>query len=367
MEKTIKRIAFFTVGFAFNRQNRMIFYEEIFPKNVEIYLITTNKFYGKEKEKYQQLYKLNRTKIVTMNYNLLTLPIEIRKFCKEREIEMLVNLGFHISAPLLIFATVFLKTKFALNILVDVFNQYRLAETFKDALKEILILASLFPIIWMSDRVFINDRLNYRKALKYFMQNKKKFYLLYAPVNSDLFKVESKSVARKRIGFPIDEKIIIFAGRLSYLKCSDILGKLIVKNPDIQFILIGRMMDKNFDKNVKNVTYMEKLSSQELFHYYNASDLGFYMTRHGGGMGITAMEMLSCGVPVIIPDCFDLHNDKSIFQMPYDVNKVDKKVKEFFNLNKAQKIQLRNKARKFAERTFSYKALKKNYLKSHLM
>ena len=192
-------------------------------------------------------------------------------------------------------------------------------------------------------------------------------HFLPAPVDSELFKIKNRKKAREKLSLNKVKKIMLYAGRISYLKCSDILKDLIIKNPDIQFILIGRMMDPNIKNlNVKNIIYFEKKSSEELVDYYNASDLGFYMTRSGGGMGITAEELLSCGVPVIIPNNFELPEAEGIYQAPYDSDKVNQIVRNFFNLEKTEREKLRKKTRKFIEENFSYNALKEAYIDAHL-
>jgi len=89
----MKKICFFSVGFAFNRLVRMRFYEKIFPKNVEMFLFTTNKYEGREKEKYQYKWDLKRTKIITAEYHPLKLPFALRKFCIENEIDRVINIG----------------------------------------------------------------------------------------------------------------------------------------------------------------------------------------------------------------------------------------------------------------------------------
>jgi len=90
MEKTIKKIAFFTVGFAFNRLVRMRFYEKTFPKHVQIYLITTDKYEARDSSMPQQEYDLSRTKIVKIHYDWRLIS-NIRRFCKDNKIDRLIS------------------------------------------------------------------------------------------------------------------------------------------------------------------------------------------------------------------------------------------------------------------------------------
>ena len=77
----IKKIAFFSTGFAFNRQVRMKFYEKIFPKDIDIYLFTTDKYLGKEIENYQFKGDLKKTKRITIPYGNLKTATSLRKKC----------------------------------------------------------------------------------------------------------------------------------------------------------------------------------------------------------------------------------------------------------------------------------------------
>ena len=83
----MRKICFFSRGFAFNRLVRMKFYEKILPKDVEIYLSTLQ-----EKDKINK-WNLKRTKIIFQEKNKLRLIINLRRFCKQNEITKLVNLG----------------------------------------------------------------------------------------------------------------------------------------------------------------------------------------------------------------------------------------------------------------------------------
>lgn len=362
-----KRIAFFTVGFAFNRLVRMRFYEKIFPRGVELFLLTTDKYRGKEKEKMQEEYKLRRTKIIKFHYNPLTLPFEIRKFCKQNNIDRIFNLGFHLGAIALVPAVIFSKTDLMLNILVDIFNQHRRVETKKEALFDILTLALLFPLVKLSKRVMFTDQLNFFQAPNFFLSSKKKMRYLAAPVNTQLFKRKNRNVARRKLKIPLNKKVIIYIGRVNYLRGSDVLKYLIENNPDIHFYIFGPIIDRRiFSLKCKNYIQSDKISPERLADYYAASDFAFCLNRGGAGIGLASAEALACGIPIIVSDQFRLKKSPALYQIPVDSKKADAVIKNYFKLSDKEKKKISIEATKYSSKYYSDIAWKSRYIEAYL-
>ncbi len=361
-----KSVAFFTVGFAFNRLVRMKFYEKIFPKDIKMYLITTNKYQGKEKDSYQEDYSLQRSEIIKINYDM-QLPLTLRRICEERKIDRVFNLGFHTSGIILLMATLFKKRDYCLNILTDTFNQYKLVETWKEKIVELFTLPYLYLITFFARKVFFTDKIDAERAPVVFLSKRKKMVHLAAPVDTTLFVKKDKLSLKKELGLTKYKKVVIFVGRINYLKCSDILKKVIEKNPDILFILIGRLMDESiFERNPKNVIYFEKKSSKELVKYYNAADFGFCVNRGGGGIGLTSEETLACGTPIVVSKEFRLKESPAIYQVAVKFENVDNAIKKFFKLDKEEKDKLAKSARTYAVKNYSDEAWKENYILHYL-
>lgn len=363
-----KRICFFSVGFAFNRLVRLKFYEKIFPKDINIFLFTTNKYQGKEKQSYQKEWTgLKRTKIVYAEYDPIKTFFNLRKFCKKNKIERVINLGFHTAWPILFFSTVFSKRDYCLNVLTDIFKQHYLVETKKEKLNEIFTLVFLWLGVFFAEKVFFTDRLNAQRAPIFFVSGKEKMSWLAAPVDTSRFKMGNKETARKKIGMPLNTNVVIFVGRISYLKCSDILRKLINENKDIYFIVVGRLIDKEFlDIKSDNFEYIEMLSSEQLVDYYNASDLSFCLNRGGGGLGLTSEEALACGVPIIVSKEFKLKKSASLFQVSVDFKEVNNVVRYFFKLPEKERLKLSKYARKYAEDDYSDDVWREKYINAYL-
>jgi len=356
-----KRICFFSTGFAFNRLVRMRFYEKIFPKNVEIFLFTTDKYKGKEKEHYQYEWELIRTKVIIEEYSTFFLPVKLRKFCKGNKIDRIINIGNWMSCLLLMISTFGLKTKYVMNIFGDITAKIH-------TIREKVIRRTLFyPLLLFSKTTVFNDLFDYNKYKKIFGE---KIKYIPAPVNTDLFKSKDKKKARKKLKLPLNKKIVIFVGRIDYTKGSDILIEVIKRNKDILFVVIGRLVDENFaklKKKAKNIDYYEKKSSKELVDYYNAADLGFFVQRiEGGGLGLTSEECLACGVPAVNRKWKGELPSLALITVSVDADESDKAIKNFFKKSKEEREKLRKIAREFIEKNYSDNIWKYDYIKSYL-
>jgi len=366
MEKTIKKIAFFTVGFAFNRLVRMRFYEKTFPKHVQIYLITTDKYEARDSSMPQQEYDLSRTKIVKIHYDWRLIS-NIRRFCKDNKIDRLMNLGFHTSVPFLFLARALTKTDFCINVLVDIFKQHYLANKLYDKVRDFFALAMLFLLVRPSKKVYFTDPLNASRAPKFFIANSRKFVFLAAPVDTKLFMPKDKNAARKKLKFGVGDKLILYVGRANYLRCSDILHRLVEKNKNWKFILIGPIVDPKIKKlQTKNLVNIEKLSQEQLVDYYAAADFVFCLNRGGGGIGLSSEEAMACGKPIVISKQFKVDECVGVYQIGIDSAQAQQAIENYFRLPIKKKEDLSKEVRKYTYERYSFDAWKADYLKAYL-
>lgn len=357
----MKKICFFSVGFAFNRLVRMRFYEKIFPKDIEMFLFTTNKYKGREKEFYQHKWDLKRTKIITAKYHPLKLPFTLRKFCMENKIDRVINIGNWRGSVNSLIASSSSKTGYIMNIFGDIVDEE------KSFILNSINMLLFYLLILASKKTIFNDYADYKKHKKLFRLFKQgnKIKYLPAPVNTNLFIPKDRQSCRKELFLPKNKKIILFVGRVDYGRGSDILIDLIKLNKDVLFIVIGRLMDKNFEKlKALNVIFFEKKSSEELVDYYNAADLGLFLHRkYRGGLGLVVEESLSCGIPAITPVRQLPKYSESLFQTPFPLNsnKINLFISKFFKMPAKKRKELGKIARKFAEENYSDDAWKDSY------
>ena len=360
-----KDICFFSVGFAFNRLVRMRYYEKIFPKDVRIFLITTDK-YGNAKEE-ENKWGLNRTKVIVLKHNPIKNIFEIRKICDKYRINSLSNLGHPFGAIPLIFAKIFRDRKVLLYYLGDVLEIFKTTEFSFKKVKFFLILLPYFILSKMTDKsAFVGYR-SHKRAPYFFLSNKEKFYFLQAPVNTNLFRPYDKTKSRKKLSIGKEKQVVIYVGRVTYLKGGDILSGIIKLNPGIDFIVIGKWIEKEIPKiNAKNLKVIERVPNENLPEYYSASDLTFVYNRQGGQPQITGSESLACGIPVLHTERFYAPDKDFIIKVKDSLKDANKKITSFFNIDKEKRKVISIEAREYAISNMSDEFWKDKYIDFYL-
>ncbi|MGV8142517.1 MAG: glycosyltransferase [Candidatus Pacearchaeota archaeon] len=362
------KICFFSVGFAFNRLVRLRYYEKIFPKNVEMFLITTNKYEGTKEQNYQGQWDLKRTKVVVMDYSPIKLMWDVREFCRDNKIDVVTNMGHPFGMIPLIFGTIGTKAKNLLYFFGDTLETPKMDTLSKIGLRTLFILPLYFPLVKLADKVAFVGEVSYRKAPIFFLSRKSKFYQLHAPVDVNLFRPVDRAKARKDLRIKPDEKVILYVGRVSRRKAGRLLEGLILKNPDIKFIVIGRWAEDEIPKpKTPNLVTLNKIPNEELYKYYNAVDLSFAYHLQGYPMGIVGEESLACGTPILhIEKLSSPGSSKAIVKIPFDAEKATKIISHFFSLPEKEKKLLQKDARRYAEEYCSDEYWKKRYLDFYL-
>lgn len=363
------KICFFSVGFAFNRLVRLRYYEKIFPKSVEMFLITTDKYENTKEQNYQGQWKLKRTKVIVMKYHPLKLLFEVRDFCRKNNINIVTNMGHPFGMIPLIFGSIGARRKKILYFFGDSLETPKIDTFSKIGIRTLSALIPYIPLAHFADKIAFNAPNSTKKAPLFFMMPKNKFYCLHAPVDVSLFHQSDKLKSRKEMGLNAKDKIIIYVGRVTRRKAGNLLSGLIKTNPDITFVIIGKWIEEEIPKpKVKNLKTFNKIPNEELYKYYSASDLAFACHLQGYPLGITAEEALACGVPVLhiekltAPDS----NSPAIIKIPFNVKEANKKIRNFFQLSNVNKNKLSKEARSYAEKYCSDEVWKDKYLDFYL-
>ena len=125
----------------------------------------------------------------------------------------------------------------------------------------------------------------------------------------DRFENLKKKECRDELGFKIDEKIILYIGRLHKKKCvEDIIKALknvIQSQKKLKLIIIGEGKEKN---KLLNIVKKEKLEENVIFQgmvdnkiipiYIKSSDI-FILVSYGEGYPMVFSEVLPSGIPII--------------------------------------------------------------------
>ncbi len=354
----IKRLCIFTVDYAFNRQSIINYLEKIIPENIEIYIFTT--------ENNKNKYTSKKAKTADTYCNKYNCFFELRKFCKKNKIDRIINLGvLPQEGFLMLFATIFTKTDFISYQLGNPLEAFKVNEG-KRKIKTLFEKLFFYPILFFSKKGVLclkNLTNHYKRKLP---PIKKKIFYFPHLIDISLFIPKNKLNCRKRLKIGKKDKVIIFVGRIEYLKGSDILYETIKQNPDKKFILIGKIKDETYKKRkLKNIIHLESKSQKELVDYYNVADLCFFPSRLEG-IPVVPREAMACGIPTIISDISCSKEIKSIIIVPLDIEKMNYEINNFFKLSSREKKELSIKSRNSIIRDYSLETWKEEYIRKIL-
>lgn len=339
-----KKICFFLGHYDPARQVIMEYYEKIFPQDVEFYIVCANKF---DKEKYP----LKRTKVIEILDPKMIVPFKLRKFLKEKDIDLVINLTGEAEVALIFFiSTLFSKTKNILYFLGNPKNDLRMS-------------FFLFFQFFTSGILFICKEISDKFKKFLFFKRKSIFYIPF-PINTNIFKPMNKKVMRKKFGFKEKDKILFYVGRIEPEQGSDYLLDLIKKNPEKKFILIGQLRDKNFEDNkFENVTHIPFVPNKELPYYYNLADITLFFSKRNA-YPYPPRESLACEVPVILfnLNTFGQLKTDAVKKVPFNIEKIQEEINSLFMLPKKEKETLVKEGRKFIIEDSSEEKIKKKTL-----
>lgn len=139
-----------------------------------------------------------------------------------------------------------------------------------------------------------------------------RIFVIPCGVNRDRFYPIERQYARRRLGFSLLDRIVLYVGRLDPLKGAYRLIKTIgylstIKN--LRLVIVGGDEENNGDQmklqelaahlQVQDkVTFMGRVDQDELPVYYSAADVVAVPSRYES-FGLVMLEAFACGTPVV--------------------------------------------------------------------
>jgi D-inositol-3-phosphate glycosyltransferase len=129
-------------------------------------------------------------------------------------------------------------------------------------------------------------------------------------VDTDVFRPIDKSGARKVLGLPPKERIVLFVGRIEPLKGIDVLLRAVADLDGRPRVLVIGGDGKDIARKAElaslaaelriadKITFLDAVPHGELPLYYNAADV-CVVPSYYESFGLVAVEAMACGVPVI--------------------------------------------------------------------
>jgi len=137
-------------------------------------------------------------------------------------------------------------------------------------------------------------------------------------VNLELFQPIDKEMAKQQLGL-VDDKIILFVGRLDPLKGIDQLLKAmpyLQNGQGPRLVIIGGGEDSHYEMErlqklsyalhiESSVTLLGLIKHEKLPYFYSAADV-CVIPSYYESFGLVALEAMACGTPVVAADVGDL-------------------------------------------------------------
>ncbi len=129
-------------------------------------------------------------------------------------------------------------------------------------------------------------------------------------VDTDRFRPLSPARARRRLGLPLDDPLVLFVGRIEPLKGIDILLRAAAQLEGRFRLLVvggdGQDADRKaalralaLDLGIgQRVMFLDAVPHDDLPLYYGAADI-CVVPSHYESFGLVALEAMACGVPVV--------------------------------------------------------------------
>ena len=133
-------------------------------------------------------------------------------------------------------------------------------------------------------------------------------------VDTGSFHQLDKIETRKKLGLPLDKKLLVAVGRLTEAKGHQhIIQSLptLAFQHDVELHIIGGINpESDYSSSLKeqvaklglsNVFFHNGMPHEQLLYWYNAADL-FCLASHGEGCPNVVLEAMACGTPVVVTD-----------------------------------------------------------------
>lgn len=135
---------------------------------------------------------------------------------------------------------------------------------------------------------------------QYYGVSSKKVKVIHNGVNVEKFVPIDKKVARKKLSLPEINTYALWVGTSPYRKGLLTAVKAVEKSHCSKLLVVGTM-----GENSGKTVFLGKVSEQDLITAYSAADVLLFPTTYEG-FPMTALEALSCGLPVIVSEASNL-------------------------------------------------------------
>lgn len=161
-----------------------------------------------------------------------------------------------------------------------------------------------------ADRLIVNTDDEAKQLISLHRADPTRIDVVHPGVDLDVFRPGDRRAARAALGFPLDEPVVVFVGRIQPLKAPDIVLRAVAKLPGVRIVVAGgpsgsglaapeglvRLADEL--GITARVVFLPPQSRTELATLFRAADL-VAVPSYSESFGLVAIEAQACGTPVV--------------------------------------------------------------------
>jgi glycosyltransferase involved in cell wall biosynthesis len=170
----------------------------------------------------------------------------------------------------------------------------------------------------VADAIIINSESLRSEVEKHLDVDPAKLRLIKEAVDHDLFRPGDPEEARQRLArrHGIDRPFVLFVSSLwPYKNCEGLLRAFAIAKPDLggaRLVVVGPGRDESYVAELKaladelgitdDVVWVGGVPLEQTVDFYRAADVFVYPS-HNETFGLTILEAMACGCPVVTSDC----------------------------------------------------------------
>lgn len=170
----------------------------------------------------------------------------------------------------------------------------------------------------VADAIIINSESLRSEVEKHLDVDPAKLRLIPEAVDHELFRPGDPARARQRLAerYGVDGPFVLFVSSLwPYKNCDGLLRAFAIAKPDLaghRLVVVGPGRDTAYVSSLHalaeelgiadDVVWVGGVPLEETVHFYRAADVFVYPS-HNETFGLTILEAMACGCPVVTSDC----------------------------------------------------------------
>ncbi len=176
-------------------------------------------------------------------------------------------------------------------------------------------------VVAASDRIIANTDTEARELTALYGARQEQTAVIHPGVDLEVFSPGNQQESRRRVGLPVDARILLFVGRIQPLKAPDVMirltADLVEQDPSLRHSLVSVICGGPSGAGPERLDALRKLAAdlgvadvvrfvppanrEDLAHWYRSADV-VCVPSYSESFGLVAIEAQACGTPVVAAD-----------------------------------------------------------------